>query len=103
MYSLERLDKITGQKPETTHEENFQKYFGGTIQKAIETLKMPVDASNPQKNWEPLKQVTENFWYTFFEWPFDYITIFSKEDRMALMFSAHNFIAEVSWRFYCFA
>ncbi len=57
VYSLERLDKITGQKPETTHEENFQKYFGATIQKAIERLKMPVDATNPQKNWEPLKQV----------------------------------------------
>ena len=57
VYSLERLDKITAQTPETAHEENFQKCFGSAIQNAIERLKMPVDATNPQKNWEPLKQV----------------------------------------------
>lgn len=54
------MEKITNQAPETKHEENFQKCFGITIKNAIEKLKMPVDPSDPQKNWEPLKEVTIN-------------------------------------------
>eukprot|EP00795_Rhopilema_esculentum_P008911 gene8911-16536_t len=57
VFSLERLEKITSQEPETKHEESFQKSFGHTVHKVIEKLKMPIDPSDPQKNWEPLKQL----------------------------------------------
>ena len=57
MYSLERLDKITKQAPETKHEASFQHCYGSVIQKAIEKFRMPLDPLDSQKNWEPLKQV----------------------------------------------
>ena len=61
MYSLERLEKIIKQAPETKHEENFQQCYRSTIQKAIEKFKMPLDPLDAQKNWEQLKQVSLEF------------------------------------------
>ncbi|XP_066926510.1 serine/threonine-protein kinase SMG1-like [Clytia hemisphaerica] len=57
IFSLERLQKITSQPPETPHEKTFQSTYSKQIDKGISTLKYPSNPSRPDLSWEQSKKL----------------------------------------------
>ncbi|KAK6170598.1 hypothetical protein SNE40_018955 [Patella caerulea] len=57
LYTMERLDEITSQPPETNHEKWFQDTYGQLIKDALSRLKNPPNPSHPNSTWQLFKQL----------------------------------------------
>ena len=55
---MERLNDITNQPAETSHERWFQQTYNKQIEEALEKLKNPVNPSHPQTSWQQFKQAS---------------------------------------------
>ncbi|XP_059145931.1 serine/threonine-protein kinase SMG1-like [Physella acuta] len=57
LYTLEHLNEITSQPAQTPQEKAFQLAYGKQINAALQRLREPPDASNPQDNWSLFKLI----------------------------------------------
>ena len=60
LFILERVAAVTSNKPETHHEQWFNKKYGDFITSAMAKLKEPADPSKPKETWGILHQFQTN-------------------------------------------
>lgn len=57
LYTMEKLQEITSETPETPHEEWFHETYGKLINAAMEKLRNPTNPSHPNNSWQHFKQL----------------------------------------------
>ncbi|OWF37806.1 serine/threonine-protein kinase SMG1-like [Mizuhopecten yessoensis] len=57
LYTMEKLQEITSEVPETPHEEWFHDTYGKLINAAMEKLRNPTNPSHPNSSWQHFKQL----------------------------------------------